>query len=270
MNWSKLLFLIGLVLCLPLRIFLIFTNINPETGFYLSGGFWVSLYTTILVICLLGIVGYGLFRMRPVPLELKNPKLLSVASLLIGCLVLVHSASVFWNFVQDLFPWRDFSYFLSGNLVSSLMELLRLLIGLAAAASFFSFAISYIGGRSSQKTAALLTPALWTMLYCGEQFMDYPQIADMSDRVLWFLTIALFTMMLIGQGRVVRNVQPQKGARYISAFGYSCALCGALLGFSQLITLQRASTLPTPQWGMAFCFGIYAFLLAQNTRIDAE
>ena len=62
-NWSKYFFVLGAPLCLILRIFLIFTNMNPETGFYLTGGFGLSFYHTLLILCLGIIIFHGLFKM---------------------------------------------------------------------------------------------------------------------------------------------------------------------------------------------------------------
>ena len=53
MNWSKLFFGVGGGICLLLRIFLIFTNMDPSNGFYLLGGFVLSFYITLLFLSLL-------------------------------------------------------------------------------------------------------------------------------------------------------------------------------------------------------------------------
>lgn len=270
MNWSKLLFCVGIVLCLPLRVFLVLKNVDPETGFYLSSGFTVSFYTTLLLAALVIIVGYGLFRMEPTGFTVKRPKLLSIISLLTGGMVLVHSADSFWKFIQEVLSWHDVIGYLMDSKFMALGNLLFLFVGLGAAAAFFSLAIGYWGGNHLQKTGSLLMPALWSMIYCGKQFISYPQIADMSDRVLWFLAISFFTLLLIGQARVIRGVNPQKGVRYITAFGYGAALTGITLGVSQIVTLQKISTLPANQWRLALCFGIYGLLLATSCRAVGE
>lgn len=266
MNWSKYFFIIGLAVCLPLRIFLVFRGIDPATGFYDSNSFTVPLYNTLLLLCLVIMVGYGMFRMRPASFEPKNKPVLSAASLVMGAAVLLQSAMSFWRFLRLLMEWQDPLSYLTAHMLPALGRLLFLFLGLAASATFFSFAMGYSGGKPVRRTAALLMPSVWAIVYCAQQFMAYPQIADFSDRVLWLLTLLFFSLFLLGQARIIRQINPVKGVRYLTAFGFSGALCGILLGLSQLFTLQKVSTLPISQWVLAALCGAYSLIFALNTK----
>ncbi|MGN0664787.1 MAG: hypothetical protein ACI4L5_06890 [Negativibacillus sp.] len=268
MNWSKLFFAVGGLICLALRIFLIFTNVDPNTGFYLSGGFAVSFYNTLLGLSLAIIVGYGLFVMKPKGFRVKHPLLLTLVSAVCGLMVLVISGLDFWSSLSDLFRWSDPLRQILDNKLFVVLQIIRLFIGLSAGAAFLSYAIT--GGKMFRRSGVLLTPALWTMLYLVEQFMAYPQIADMSDRVLWILTLLFFALAMIGQARIIRNVNPEKGAKYLCAYGYACALCGLILGISQLVTLEKVCTINTIQWVLTTCMALHALVMAESCHIAEE
>ncbi len=262
MNWSKFFFVLGGSVCLVLRIFMIFTNMNPETGFYLSNGFTLSFYHTIFGLSLTGIIIYGLYFMKPWGFEVKRPNVLSITIALCGSMILYTSAFDFLKYLREMFLWNNPMDLLKENLPNVLLELLVLLIGLSAGASFLSYAIS--GNKTLRRSGLLITPAIWTMIYTLEQFMEYPQIADMSDRLLWLLTLLFFSLAMIGQARVIRNVKPEKGVKYLCAFGYACALCGLVLGISQLVTFQHVSTLKSREWILAACLSVHALTMASS------
>ncbi len=268
MNWSKLFFGVGGGICLLLRIFLIFSNMNPDTGFYLHGGFVLSFYTTLMILSLLIIIGYGLFVMKPSEFRVNKPALLAFASGFCGVMILLNSGLGFMDFLSDIFRWSDPMSYISDNVLTVVLQLLRLLIGLSAGASLISYAIT--GGNMLRRSGFLLTPALWTLIYTVERFMAYPQIADMSDRVLWLLTLLFFTLTMIGQGRIIRGINAEKGVKYICAYGFACAFCGLILGLSQLVTLQRVSTLETMEWALTSSMGLHALMMALSCHASRE
>ena len=268
MNWSKLFFGVGGGICLLLRIFMIFTNMDPSTGFYLQGGFVLSFYNTLLFLSLLIIIGYGLFVMKPSAFHVNKPALLSFAAAFCGVMILLNSGFGFIDFLSEIFRWNDPVRYITDNVLPVVLQLLRLLIGLSAGASLISYAIT--GGNMLKRSGFLLTPAIWTMIYTVERFMAYPQVADMSDRVLWLLTLLFFTLTMIGQGRIIRGIKAEKGVKYVCAYGFACAFCGLVLGFSQLVTMQRVSTLDTMEWALTTSMGLHALFMALSCHVSSE
>ena len=267
-NWSKFFFLLGAPICLALRIFFIFTNMNPETGFYLHGGFGVSFYHTLLLLCLGIIILGGLFVMKPRDFDVRKPAILSLVSALCGLMILLTSGLEFLDFLGEMFRWSNPIRRLLNSIPTALWELGRLLIGLSAGANLLSYAIA--GGKMFRRSAMLLTTSIWAMIYAVQQFMAYPQIADMSDRVLWILSLLFFSLAMAGQARIVRNVKPEKGAKYLCAYGYACAFCGLILGISQIVTLQRVSTLDTMQWLLTTAMGAHALVMAWSCHMEGD
>jgi len=268
MNWSKYFCGMGLAICLALRVFLIFTNIDPVSGFYTSNSIAVSFYNTMVLLILLISVVYGLFFMKPTEFHVKKPVLTTMAAAICGLTILAVSVLTFRDFLHELFRWSNPLEQLTEYPVDAVVQLLRLLLGIIAAASLLSLAIS--GGKLFRRSGLLLAPAIWTMLYTVEQFMLYPQIADMSDRVLWLLSLCFFAMTMLGQARIIRGVNGQKGARYVCAFGYACGFCGLLLGGSQIITLQRVCTIETMQWVLTTAMALHATAMAYSCQIKED
>lgn len=268
MNWSKYFCGMGLAICLALRVFLIFTNMDPVSGFYISNSIAVSFYNTMVLLILLISVGYGLFFMKPTEFQVKKPVMTTLASALCGLMILVVSVLSFRDYLHDLFNWSRPLLYLTENPMSAVLQIVRLLLGIIATASLLSLAIS--GGKLFRRSGLLLAPAIWTMVYTIEQFMAYPQIADMSDRVLWLLSLVCFAMTMLGQARIIRGVNGQKGARYVCAFGYACGFCGLLLGSSQIITLQRVCTIDTIQWLLTTAMALHASAMAYSCQIKED
>lgn len=268
MNWSKFFFGVGGLICLALRIFLVFTNIDPDSGFFISNGIAVSFYNTMLLLALLIIVGYGLFRMKPKDFVVKQPVLLTLASAACGIAILLSTGFTFIDYLKSIFQYSDPLSHLSGNVFAVVLEIVRLFLGLTAGATLLSFAIS--GGKLFRRSGMLLTPAVWTLIYLIQQFLAYPQIADMSDRVLWMLTLLFFTLAMVGQARIIRNVKPQKGAKYVCAYGYAAALCGLVLGISQLVTMQKVCTIETNQWLLTTAMALHSLAMASSCQIEGE
>lgn len=265
-NWSKLFCALGFVGCLALRVALIFTNLDPESGFYSPGSALPSCFTVLLLCCLILIVGYGLLKSRS-RFQVRQPKLLILPAALCGLGILAVSILCFRDYLGQLFLWNDPLDELLDNIPMALLQGLQLLLGLIAGASQLSLALS--GGRAFRRTGILLCPALWGILYAIRQFMTYPQIADMPDRLLWLLTLLFFSLAMVGQARVLRQVDAAKGARYLNAYGYAAALCGLLLCLSQAVTLQRVSSLETYQWIFAGVLGLHCLSMALCCQ-DAE
>lgn len=268
MNWSKYFCGMGLAICLALRVLLIFTNIDPVSGFFGSNSIVVSFYNTMVMLILTISVVYGLFFMKPSEFSVRKPILTTLASAVCGLTILGVSVLSFRDFLHDLFRWSNPLDALTEYPMASVLQLLRLLIGIIAAASLLSLAIS--GGKMFRRSGLLLAPAIWTMVYTVEQFMAYPQIADMSDRVLWMLSLIFFAMTMLGQARIIRGVNGQKGARYVCAFGYACGFCGLLLGGSQIITLQKVCTIETMQWVLTTAMALHATAMAASCHIKED
>lgn len=263
MNFSKLFFALGGIVCLALRIFLIFNNnINPATGFFAGGNFSVSFYNTFLALCLVIIVLYGLFKSNPTHFKVKNPLIFGISSALCGIVILAVSAREFLGVVQTIFSYVSPEIYIKDSLLYIVYEIFRLFLGIASAATFISFSIS--NNTFFRHSGLLLCPSIWTFLYALQQFKSYPQIADMSDRVLWFLTIGFFCLNMLGEARIFRSLNSKKGMKYVNAYGYSCALCGFVLLFSQLITLQRVATLDISQYVLAGAMAFQALISAQS------
>ena len=263
MNFSKLFFVLCSVVCLALRVFLIFNNnINPATGFFAGGDFAVSFYNTFLFMCMGIIILYGLFKSNPTHFKVKNPIIFGLSSTLCGIVILAVTAREFLGVTQTIFSYVNPEIYIQDNVLHIIYEISKLFLGIASGATFISFSIS--NNTLFRHSGLLLCPSIWTFLYSLQQFKSYPQIADMSDRVLWFLTIVFFCLNMIGEARIFRTINTKKGMKYVNAYGYSCALCGFVLLFGQLFTLNRVATLDITQYFLAGAMALQAFVSAQS------
>lgn len=264
MNFSKLLFLIASVLCIPLYVYEKLTNIDSVSGFFLNKGGLVTVFYAILVLALAGMVFYSLKLMKRYHFSISNSKLLAVLSLGLGVAMIVSGASNMLSLFDDTSAAGGAAFTNSGALIlASCVFLISLLSGgvfLRLSVSFFREDIKNRGSYT------FLFPILWALINCVSLYTDYPQIAGMPDRVLYLLCLLSFTVFLVGQGRVLSDVNMDRGVRLLCGFGFVSALTGLVLVVGELSAIKNGLALPVFDLVLSFIISLYCLCFAVGTK----
>lgn len=262
LNRSKLIFLIGMVVCLPLRVWHKFSNIDSATGFYLNKDVTVTAYYGILSVSLIGILCFSLFLMRNKTFAISASRTLSVLSVAVGIAILASGGLQAWQFYQNYISVSG----QAGLLVPTVLIGILFFFSVFSGVVFLRLAIGYakedITNRGSY---TFLIPILWALAYCVLMYTDYPQIADMPDRVLYLFCLLSFTVFLVGQGRILSDVNMDKGVCYVCGFGLTTALSGLLLIVGEAVSFTKGTTLPLFDLALAFCISVYALVFSWST-----
>lgn len=258
MNGSKWIFIIGLVACLPFRIWHKATNIDPITGFFLEKDITVSIFYGILALSLVLIICFSLFLLRNKKFSISANRALSVLSLAVGISIIANGGLELYESYSKLDPLN--------TLVPSIIMGTLFFISLFAGIVFIRLCIGYakedITNRGSY---TFLIPIIWGLAHCVVMYIDYPQIADMPDRVLYLICLLSFTVFLVGQGRIMSDVNMDKGVCYVSGFGMVAAFSGILMVTGEVSALLKGFTLPIFDLILACFISLYSLVFSWST-----
>lgn len=198
------------MICLPLYGFLCITALDPQTGFLAEGLPATLFYVALFVFPVLMILCSYLQKKR-LTFSISNSRVLSVLSFALGGVMIAGAVVDVIGIVAvvvDSLSYQSGSLLLSVLLLSSLQIVMALISGLVFLRLGISYLLENIANRGSM---TFIFPVVWALITCVEMFRDYPQIAGMPERTLYLLCLLAFTLFLMGQSRILSDVDFKKG-----------------------------------------------------------
>lgn len=263
LNLTKILFAIGAVICLPLYGFLCITALDPQTGFLAEGLPATLFYVALFVFPVLMILCSYLQKKR-LTFSISNSRVLSVLSFALGGVMIAGAVVDVIGIVAavvDSLSYQSGSMLLSVLLLSSLQIVMALISGLVFLRLGISYLLENIANRGSM---TFIFPVVWALITCVEMFRDYPQIAGMPERTLYLLCLLAFTLFLMGQSRILSDVDFKKGVCWINAFGFCAALFGLTMTVGEIVSYSTM-TLPLFDAILTFVMSLYCLSFSFNT-----
>lgn len=260
MNISKILFVIGAIVCLPLYGFLCITNLDPTTGFFSSSNLLTTVFYGVLIAVPVLIILLSTVIQKRFAFSISNSRMLGVLSLLMGALMIASGVIHLMNLLSSAFSAVMFSTLI----ITALQIVMAALSGIV----FLHLGICYFKENISNRgSLTFLFPLVWALIACVEMFRDYPQIAGMPERTLYLLCLLSFTLFLMGQSRILSDVDFIKGVRWINAFGMCAALFGLTMTAGEIAAFSSMS-LPVFDVLLAFMLSLYCLAFSFNTYIE--
>lgn len=265
MNLTKILFFAGLVLCLPLYGFLCMTNLDAVTGFFSESSLPVVLfYAAVFLIPVLMIL-FSIALQKKLSFSISNSKVLSVLSFCIGGVMLLGSVLHTVELVaviRQILAMSEISMLPPGMLLGTVQIPMAILSGIV----FIRLGIGYLKESiANRNTFTFLFPLIWALINCIEMFQQYPQIAGMPERTLYLLCLLSFTLFLMGQTRLLNDIDFSKGIRWVSAFGLCAALFGLTMTVGEIVAFS-SMTLPLFDVLFTFILSLYCIAFSSNVR----
>lgn len=265
MNWTKLLFAISAVICLPLYGFLSITRFDAQTGFLTAGTLTTVFYAALAVLAVLMLAG-SFLQKKQLRFSIFNSRLLAVLAMVLGGVLVLCGVFDLLNIGYAILDSLDFlpAALLSGVLLSGAQAVMAVVSGIVFVRLGVSFLLERITNRSS---ITFIFPVIWALLACVEMFRDYPQIAGMPERTLYLLCLLCFTLFLMGHSRILGDVDFAKGTCWINAFGF----CGALFGLTMTVgevLCFSSMTLPLSDVLLVFALSLYCLAFSFNTYAE--
>lgn len=261
MNITKLLFILGVVICLPLYGFLCLTNLDPVTGFFSSSTLLTTLFYGALFLIPVLMLLFSQVIQKQLSFSISNSKILAVLSFLLG-VAMIGSGVTHLLFLLSLLDGAMFGTIL----LTGLLVPLSLLSGL----SFLWLGIGYLRENINRSgSMSFLLPVSWSLITCVELFRDYPQIAGMPERTLYLLCLLSFTLFLLGQSRILNNIDFARGVRWSNGFGFCAGLFGLTLTVGEAAAFSTMS-LPLLDVGLTLAIALYCIAFSVNAFSESK
>lgn len=261
MNITKLLFILGAVICLPLYGFLCLTNLDPVTGFFSSSTLLTTLFYGALFLIPVLMLLFSQVIQKQLSFSISNSKILAVLSFLLGT-AMISSGVTHLLFLLSLLDGAMFGTIL----LTGLLVPLSLLSGL----SFLWLGIGYLRENINRSgSMSFLLPVSWSLITCVELFRDYPQIAGMPERTLYLLCLLSFTLFLLGQSRILNNIDFARGVRWSNGFGFCAGLFGLTLTVGEAAAFSTMS-LPLLDVGLTLTIALYCIAFSVNAFSESK
>ena len=197
-----LLLLAGLVVCIPFRLVQLFTNIEPNTGFFIENNWTVYCFYAVVVlfVIVLAVVAGSFGKIpasRPV---LRRDKTLAICSFLfavgIAYDVIFALAKVMRALTDGSLANGFFSVMFTDGMFA---QLLQAICGMAACIYIILVALSYVGEKATYCDYRFLAimPLFWELFRMVSRFMtkiSFTMIADLLLELLMLSFLLLFLM----------------------------------------------------------------------------
>ncbi len=168
--------------------------------------------------------------------------------------------------IRQILAMSEVAVLPSGMLLSIIQIPMAALSGIV----FLRLGIGYLRENITNRGSfTFVFPLIWALINCVEMFQQYPQIAGMPERTLYLLCLLSFTLFLMGQTRILSDVDFKKGVRWINAFGLCTALFGLTMTIGELVAFSSMS-LPLFDAILAFSFSLYCLAFSFNTSSNPQ
>lgn len=250
-------FAVGLIITIPLAVYLILYSIDPSTHFYYDDAKYVS-QTNIILVILTVILILPIFFKRAGSAaryaESRRP-VLAVFSAILAAALCVCSAYDLKNIVSK----NGAGNFLTG------------LSGILAAIFFFILAYKAFTGKNIDIRISALLPVLWGVINLISTFMSLTQIANISEYLYEVLYMVFAILFLYYNARLVGGVTNKRELNGVFAFGLPCAFYGLLASVPPVIAHLINSTrgnLPKLQYAAYLAMSLYILALLISLIAD--
>lgn len=235
-----LLLLAGLVVCIPFRLVQLFTNIEPNTGFFIENNWTVYCFYAVVVLFVIALaVVSGSFgkipASRPV---LRRDKTLAICSFLfavgIAYDVIFALAKVMRALTDGSLSNGFFSVMFTDGMFA---QLLQAICGMAACIYIILVALSYVGEKATYCDYRFLAimPLFWALFRMVSRFMTKISFTMVSELLLELLMLAFMLLFLMSFARVSAQVNQKGEMKKIVRYGMPAAFLALLIGITRLV-----------------------------------
>lgn len=206
-------FLLGLAVSVPIRMYLVMRDIDPSTGFYKTGGTLVTALNAVLAVSALLILVLVLVRGKKTTGAQNVKREGPVFPAVLGFGFLFEAG---YSFYQMMAVRGGVGAMLSG------------LAGVCAAAYFF-LAASAAGRRSGERyPIAALFPVVWAVIHLMVSFMHYTTVINISEYLYDMLKMVFVMIFFYYYARYEGGVSNAHEIRGMAAFGLPAVIFTAV------------------------------------------
>ncbi len=223
----------SLIACI-VRVILLATNIEDDTGFYINpSSFWRILFIIILLSAFIfGFVWVYLLRRRGVlPINLKfDFKDLFSERVIIGIVTASFAANTFYEIFRIANP-------LPSLLLPQSVTYFAVLTSIASALSLIYFIILSFLYENNLFARSLfcVVPIIWVVFRLLRDFISFTTITTISKNLLDILYLSALLITLFALGRIFTETETSKGLRLYNVTAPITIVLGFVLSIPSVI-----------------------------------
>lgn len=259
---------IACVLGAALRTVQLFTNIEPETGFFETVDWTVFvvygiLLAAVLLLAILPACSARLPASRPI---VRRDRGLFFGSALFAVGLVYDAVLSLMNAAGTLSESGRLSFAALLFSEGLLAEVLQTVCGVLAAVYMMVTAISYLKGEAqfAKYRFLALMPLFWSMFRIVLRFMTKISFTMVSELLLELAMLAFLMLFLLSFARIASQVNPRGEMRKLVCFGLPASFLAMVIGISRFIcTVAGRGDLLADGFPFSFGeigFGVFAIL----------
>lgn len=253
---------IALIVCLPIRLYQIFSLSDHGTGFYTDKGLTTGILTAVLV---LGVVLAALMSYLDRSAPKAYSSLHSIPTAVFGIMTgLGLVAQSFVSFAADVNLNR---------IMYMILALFGILTGVVLMLTAYDFAAQQ--NHLEHHPLLALIPPLWGCVCLITLFITYVSLVNIVDNILNTFTAIFLLLFLFYQAKILSGVDREKSGRMIYVFGLPAVILTLLTGIADTAALfaePQEGVFPAGLHIVTIVFALYiiSFLVAYRRLPDAQ
>lgn len=218
-----------LLIALPLRVYQLDVNTDPETGFYRT--------VDTLVVLLRGVLIAGSAALAVLTLTDRHyyEDAFTYRSRGMGLMTLLLGALLIYVHAMQLY---DFFLAAGDELVRNrLVHQLSVLLGFASGIGLVVLSVEiFSSGRpQGMLTAVVILPLCWSLVRVVAVFLDHPTIATIPQNLLQMLSSLTVPLFSLGYARIYANAKGLLGQRQAVLWGSIGGMLGLCYAVPMLV-----------------------------------
>lgn len=221
-------FAVGVLIAIPLRVYLLLYAIDPGTGFYYDNAKVVPALNVLLAVFTIALLSPVILKKVQYTGEMfSNAKVTAVFAFLAALFLCISFADKMASVMGALTGDKSS---VNGDTGTFLVGLTAIFAGIA----FYFFGRKMLGRKTDLRVLPLL-PVVWGVMNLIVTFMHLTTISNISEYLYEVLQMIFCMIFLYYHAHIISGVAVGKSINGALAFGLPCALFGFLITVPRFI-----------------------------------
>lgn len=272
-SWILLIFAAAVLICVPLRLYQTICLIEPETGFFVSGGhITVTILYVVAAVAGVALLVLSYLGIRPdVPSRRIRSRALCVMAVVMATAFLIDAVYTIYTIVSSAVEYSASAGAEDGAryaVMQFITQAAQVVFAVLSCVYFACLSFSWNGRGSSALYAILaVMPVFWAVVRAVNRFIRMINFKNVSDLLLELFMLAFMMLFFLAFARVNSRVESEGVQWQLYGCGLSAALAAAIVSIPRLIMMlcglggRIADGYPLNACDLVLPFFVVAYLL---------
>lgn len=279
-SWILLVFAAAVLICVPLRLYQAICLIEPETGFFVSGGHvTVTILYVVAAVSGAALLILSYLGIRPdVPERRIRSRALCVMAAVMAAAFLIDAGYTIYTIVSSAV---EYSASAEDGARYAVMQFItqaaQVVFAMISCVYFACLSFSWDGRGSSTLYAVLaVMPVFWAIVRAVNRFIRMINFKNVSDLLLELFMLAFMMLFFLAFARVNSRVESEGVRWQLYGCGLAAALAAAIVSIPRLIMVicglgsRIADGYPLNACDLVLPFFVVAYLLYISTATESR